>query len=99
NLEILHEMEYVIPDADRQKVLEEVYLFQDVPKLDDTLFDLHEEKTFAVRDFRVIRWHGANLLASPYFPRSGGMLVDWVAPGETDKAVRAFARKEDGDGE
>jgi hypothetical protein len=48
-------MEYVIPDADRQKVLEEVYLFQDVPKLDDTLFDLHEEKTFAVRDFRVIR--------------------------------------------
>jgi len=33
-----------------------------------------------VRDFKVIRWHGANIIASPYHAMSGGMLVDWIPP-------------------
>ena len=71
---------YDIPDADKAKVLADLYPFADGPGLDDEMFDLHERKTFKVRDFLVIRWGEGNLIASPYFPRSGGMLVDWVSP-------------------
>ena len=71
---------YEIPDADKAKVLADLYPFADGPGIDDVMFDLHERKTFKVRDFIVIRWGEGNLVASPYFPRSGGMLVDWVTP-------------------
>jgi len=69
---------YQIPDEDKAKVLADLYPFVGAPSIDDTLFDLHERKTFKVRDFLVIRWCEGNLLASPYFPRTGGMLVDWL---------------------
>ena len=69
---------YEIPDGDKAKVLADLYPFADGPGIDDTLFDLHARKTFKVRDFLVIRWCEGNLIASPYFPRSGGMLVDWI---------------------
>ena len=39
-----------------------------------------------MRDFIVIRWGEVNLIASPYFPRSGGMLVDWIPPPEKANA-------------
>lgn len=72
---------YEIPDEDMAKVLADLYPFDGgAPSIDDTLFDLHERKEFKVRDFLVIRWCEGNLLASPYFPRTGGMLVDWLAP-------------------
>ena len=75
---------YEIPDADKAKVLADLYPFADGPGIDDTLFDLHERKTFKVRDFLVIRWGEGNLIASPCFPRSGGMLVDWVTQEQAD---------------
>jgi hypothetical protein len=71
---------YQIPDADKSRVLSDLFPMSDGPDIDDTIFDLHERKTFKVRDFLVIRWREGNLLASPYFPRSGGMLVDWITP-------------------
>ena len=54
----------------------------DGPCIDDEMFDLHEGKIFKVRDFLVIRWREGNLIASPYFPRSGGMFVEWFSPPE-----------------
>jgi len=75
---------YEIPEAGKAKVLGELYPFADGPGIDDTLFDLHERKTFMVRDFLVIRWGEGNLLASPFFPHSGGMLVDWITAEQTD---------------
>lgn len=63
---------YEIPDGDKARVLADLYPFDGAPSIDDTLFDLHERKTFKGRDFLVIRWCGGNLLASPYFPRSCG---------------------------
>ena len=71
---------YDIPDADKAKVLADLFPFAGGPGIDDILFDLHERKTFKVRDFLVIRWGEGNLVASPYFPRSGGMFVDWIPP-------------------
>ena len=71
---------YEIPDADKAKVLADINPLVDGPRIDDVMFDLHERKTFRVRDFLVIRWGEGNLIASPYFPRSGGMMVDWIPP-------------------
>ena len=42
------------------------------------MIDIHEDKTFKVRDFRVTREDGMNLLVSPYYPNSGGTVIDWV---------------------
>ena len=70
--------EYVIPDSSRQEVLEQLYLFDPVPALDEELYDLHEGKKFIVRDYRVTWEHGQNWLVSPYYPSSGGTVIDWL---------------------
>ena len=70
--------EYVIPPDKKQEVLEQLYLFDPVPSLDDELYDLHEDKTFFVRDFRVTWENGHNWLVSPYYPSSGGTVIDWM---------------------
>ena len=70
--------EYIIPDEKRQEVLEELYLFDPVPSLDEECFDLHEGKTFIVREFRVTWENGQNWLVSPYYPSSGGTVIDWL---------------------
>lgn len=70
--------EYVIPDCKKQEVLEQLYLFENVPSLDEEVFDLHEGKKFIVGDFRVIWENGQNWLTSPYYPNSGGTVIDWM---------------------
>lgn len=75
---------YQIPDEDKAKVLADLYPMTDAPSIDDTLYDIHERKEFKVRDFLVIRWCEGNLLASPYFPCTGGMLVDWIDPAKVE---------------
>ena len=72
--------EYDIPEADRQAVLQELFPFQECPKLTDQRFDLHAQKNFVVKDYRVIRERHRNFLVSPYYPESGGMVVDWLLP-------------------
>jgi len=70
--------EYEIPPEARESVLEQLYPFKPCPKLTDKRFDLHEQKPFHVSDYRVIRCRNRNMLVSPYYPRSGGMVVDWM---------------------
>lgn len=70
--------EYVIPDDKRAEVLQAVCPFALCPDLEEEMYDIHEDKCFMVRDFRVIRERGRNMLVSPYYPISGGMIVDWV---------------------
>ena len=69
--------EFIIPDEDRELVLEQLYPFAPVPKLTDVMYDIHADKTFIVRDFRVTWEHGMNYLVSPYYPESGGTVIDW----------------------
>jgi hypothetical protein len=69
--------EFIIPDEDRELVLEQLYPFSPVPKLTDVMYDIHADKTFIVRDFRVTWEHGMNYLVSPYYPESGGTVIDW----------------------
>ncbi len=70
--------EYIIPEEKKEEVLRQLYIFRDCPSLDDELLDIHEDKKFKVRDFRVTREGGMNMLVSPYYPNSGGTVIDWV---------------------
>lgn len=70
--------EFIIPEEDKEIVLEQLYPFSPVPKLTDVLYDLHADKTFVVKDFRVTWEHGMNYLVSPYYPESGGTVIDWM---------------------
>lgn len=70
--------EYIIPDEKRAEVLDQLYIFEPVPDLDEERYDLHEGKPFRVGDFRVTWEDGHNLLVSPYYPSSGGSVIDWM---------------------
>jgi hypothetical protein len=69
--------EFIIPDEDRELVLEQIYPFSPIPKLTDVMYDIHADKTFIVKEFRVTWEHGMNYLVSPYYPESGGTVIDW----------------------
>lgn len=70
--------EYIIPDDKKAEVLDQMYLFDPVPDLDEERFDLHSGKLFKVRDFRVTREHDRNWLVSPYYEEAGGTVIDWM---------------------
>ena len=70
---------YDIPHEEKEKVLRKMYPFQPVPSMDEIMFDIHEEKTFTVKDFIVMRDHNLNFLVSPYFSSSGGSVLDWIS--------------------
>lgn len=69
--------EYAIPEGRKKEVLEEEYPFEDVPNLDDIRLDICVDKKFTVREFKIIRRNGMNLLVSPYFFDGGGTVVEW----------------------
>jgi hypothetical protein len=70
--------EFIIPEEDKEIVLEQLYPFSPIPKLTDVVYDLHADKTFMIREFRVTWEHGMNYLVSPYYPESGGTVIDWM---------------------
>lgn len=77
--------EFIIPEEDKEIVLEQLYPFSPIPKLTDEMYDIHAEKTFIVKDFRVTWEHGMNYLVSPYYPESGGTVIDWWDDNATDE--------------
>lgn len=75
-------VEYLIPEGQKEKVLKKLYPFGRPPALAQTMMDIHEKKTFTVKDFKVVQQGDYVLLASPYFAKSGGSVVDWEQPGD-----------------
>jgi len=71
--------EFIIPDEDKEIVLEQLYPFSPTPKLTDEMEDLHSGKKFLIKDFRVTWEHGMNYLVTPFYPESGGTVIDWVS--------------------
>ena len=69
---------YVIPDADKEKILAALYPFASCPKLDAVRLDIHTEKKFTVRDFIVTREGDGNFLVTPYYAEAGGTVLDWI---------------------
>ena len=76
---------YDIPMEDKNKVLAELYPFNNLPKFSKTMLCIHQHKNFKVRDYLVIRENKRNLIVSPYYAISGGTVIDWVEPEEMDK--------------
>ncbi|MBQ7471226.1 MAG: hypothetical protein IJS97_02210 [Prevotella sp.] len=71
---------YIIPDEDKEKVLDALYPFFDTPSLDADMLDLHTQRTFKVRDYIVTREGNGNFLVTPYYAEAGGTVLDWVTP-------------------
>lgn len=69
---------YDIPDDRKAELLGDLYPFAPSPSMDDTLFDLHEGRSFKVRDFLVVREDESNFAVSPYYLHSGGTILDWI---------------------
>jgi hypothetical protein len=72
--------EYIIPVDRKEEVLKKLYPFLPVPSMNAVMLDIHEEKLFKVADFRVLRGGDMDWLVSPYYPKSGGTVIDWVEP-------------------
>jgi hypothetical protein len=70
--------EFIIPEEKKEEVLGVLYPFSPVPSLDEQMYDLHADKIFTVRDYRVTCEHGMNYLVSPYYAEAGGTVIDWV---------------------
>ena len=69
---------YDIPDDRKAELLDELYPFAPSPSMDDTLFDLHEGRSFKVSDFLVVREDESNFAGSPYYLHSGGTILNWI---------------------
>lgn len=69
---------YDIPYSKKAEILAELYPFSPSPSMDDTLFDLHEGRSFKVSDFMVVREDNSNFAVSPYYLHSGGTILDWI---------------------
>ena len=96
--------EYEIPDGLREAVFQELYLFDHVPPMDAIMLDIHEDKTFKVRDFRLIREGRGNFIVSPYYALSGGTLLDWIPashlannPNDVIFEAKTIIRQEEGE--
>ena len=80
--------EYDIPASDRRKVLEELYLFDNVPAMDELMLDMHSDTKFKVSEYKAIRQNGGNFLVTPLYAQYGGTLLDWMPasmiPKQTD---------------
>lgn len=69
---------YDVPEDRKAELLDELYPFAPSPIMDDTLFDLHEGRSFKVSDFLVVREDNSNFAVSPYYLHSGGTIIDWI---------------------
>ncbi len=89
--------EFIIPDEDKEIVLEQLYPFTPIPKLTDEVEDLHSGKKFFIKDFRVTWEHGMNYLVGPYYPEGGGSVIDWGNEGmwATDEMQEEFGEDDD----
>ena len=75
--------EYAIPDDKKAEVLEALFIFEPVPGLDELFVDIHENRAFRVRDYKVVKDSQGLWLVSPYYFSSGGTVIDWVPADET----------------
>lgn len=82
---------YELPEEKRPEVFREIFPFVKCPGMEELFFDLHEGKFFQAKEFIVIRERGRNMLVSPYYASSGGMVVDWVP----EEAVDSFCNDDE----
>ncbi len=70
--------EYVIPDEARALVLSQLFIFTPVPKLWQWKRDIHTDRVFQVKEYRVLRFNERNWLYGPFVEDEGGSIIDWI---------------------
>ena len=86
------ELVYEIPEDKKEEVFKELWPFGDCPAMDEVFFDIHEGEPFIVKDYKVIRSRNRNFIVSPYFSKSGGMVVDFVRDIENIMDVKTIRK-------
>ena len=71
-------MMYDIPDDKVKAVLDQLYFLEPIPDFEDMILDLHENKKFKLKESKIIREDGYNFIVSPYYPISGGTILDFA---------------------
>ena len=69
---------YDIPEDRVKEILEQLYFLEPVPAMDDMILDVHENKRFRFREARVVREGKYNFIVSPFYPVSGGTILDFA---------------------
>lgn len=69
--------EYLIPDEQKEQVLKELHPYGAPPPLDAVLVDIHSDREFTVRDYKVVEQNGYVMPVSPYFAEDGASVIDW----------------------
>ena len=63
---------------DKQKYLNENYLFEDIPKLTDGKLCIHCDAEITVGDFKVYQGNdGFEYICCPNAPKCNGTVIDW----------------------
>ncbi len=79
--------EYELPEEKREEIFRSLYPFTPSLSLKDRVYDLHQGETFQVKEYRVIRERNRNLLVSPFYPQTGGTVLDWLPDQNTSLHV------------
>lgn len=91
--------EYLVPDEHKPRLLDELYPYAEVPGMDTMLLDFHARRVFVVREFKVVREQGMNLLVSPYYYQAGGSVIDWLPANSLSPMTERDPDGDDGDDE
>ncbi len=68
---------------DKQKYLNEHYLFAPVPKIEEKMVCAHCDSVFTVGDYRVYKDEtGFEAICCPNAPECKGTIIDWVSKEE-----------------
>ena len=65
--------EYIIPDKDRQSVLEALFPFRPIPDFDSEVTDAYLARKFIFRDCIVVRLCSRNVILTPFFNDIGAI--------------------------
>ena len=65
--------EYIIPDKDRQSVLESLFPFRPIPDFDSEVTDAYLARKFKFRDCIVVRLNSKNVILTPFFNDIGAI--------------------------
>jgi len=65
--------EYIIPDKERQNVLESLFPFRPIPEYDSEVVDAYLGRKFFFRDCIVVREHSRNIVLTPFYNDIGAI--------------------------
>jgi len=84
---------YTIPEECKEEVLKKLWLFDNIPSIDETRYDIHERRSFQLKDFQVIRYEEVNMIVSPYYFSKGGTILDFLRNVDDGISIEVINKK------